>query len=57
MKRFREKRKKKKQSGTYTFWEGVLDSFLFIPEMIFWMFRGVWLLIRSIIRVIFDSTP
>ncbi|WP_180954260.1 hypothetical protein [Bacillus sp. M6-12] len=56
MKRFREKRKKKQQ-GTYTFWEGVLDTVLFIPEIIFWIFRGMWLVFRSIIRALFDSTP
>lgn len=49
------KRKRKKQEGTYWFGDIVADILLWIPELILLPFRMVFLLIRLLVRSIFDA--
>ena len=50
-----EKRRVKKQEGTYGFWDFIGDILMWIPEIIFLPFRLAFLLVRFIIRAIFDA--
>ena len=50
-----EKRKKKKQEGTYGFWDFIGDLFMWVPELLFLPFRLAFLLVRFLIRAIFDA--
>ncbi|WLR57450.1 hypothetical protein LC048_11685 [Mesobacillus subterraneus] len=49
-----ERRRKKKQEGSYTFWDFVFDLLFYIPELIFLPFRLVFYLFRFLAKSIFD---
>lgn len=48
------KRKRKKQEGSYGFWDIFADVLSWIPELVFLPFRLAFLLIRLLVRSIFD---
>lgn len=50
-----DKIKRKKQEGSYGFWDFVFDVLGYIPELIFLPFRLAFLLIRLLVRSIFDA--
>jgi hypothetical protein len=50
-----EKRRKKKQDGSYTFWDVVFDVLFWVPELIILPFRLVFYLFRFLARSIFDG--
>lgn len=50
-----EKRRKKKQNGSYTFVDFVFDVLFYIPELILLPFRLVFYLFRFLARSIFDG--
>ncbi|MFC3041484.1 hypothetical protein ACFOGI_14645 [Virgibacillus xinjiangensis] len=47
-------RKSKKDKGDYTFWDGVLDVLLWVPELILLPLRVIFWLLRGISRNIVD---
>lgn len=50
-----EKRRKKKDEGSYTFWDFIFDALFWIPELIILPFRLVFYLFRFLARSIFDG--
>ncbi|QOR68272.1 hypothetical protein IM538_09300 [Cytobacillus suaedae] len=46
----KDKRIHKKISGSYTFWDGLLDILFFIPELMILPIRIVWFIIRIVGR-------
>lgn len=54
LKKRKEKRKNKKQSGDYSFWDVVLDVLLFLPEILALLFRLLGFVLRIIGKFIGD---
>ncbi|WP_162990380.1 hypothetical protein [Mesobacillus foraminis] len=50
-----EKRRKKKQEGTYNFWDLLFEVIFWIPELILLPFRLLFWLVRFLGRSIFDG--
>jgi hypothetical protein len=50
-----EKRSKKKQDGSYNFWDSVFDVLFWIPELIIFPFRVLFMLFRFLVRSVFDG--
>jgi hypothetical protein len=50
-----EKRRKKKQEGTYNFWDFLFEMIFWIPELILLPFRLLFWLVRFLGRNIFDG--
>jgi hypothetical protein len=50
-----ERRRKKKEKGSYTFWDFVFDVLFWIPELIFLPFQLVFYLFRFLARSIFNG--
>ncbi|MGM0846560.1 MAG: hypothetical protein ACQEUT_16415 [Bacillota bacterium] len=46
--RRKDRRRRKKADGTYSFWDAVGDVLIWIPELIILPFRLLWFLIRGI---------
>ncbi|WP_409252922.1 hypothetical protein V1502_03040 [Bacillus sp. SCS-153A] len=55
VKKRKERRKRKKSEGTYSFWDAVGDVLIWVPELIILPFRILWYLIRGIVSI-FDIT-
>ncbi|WP_322421834.1 hypothetical protein [Jeotgalibacillus haloalkalitolerans] len=59
MRRWRERKavksKKRKAEGKYSFWDGLTDVLIWVPELIILPFRLVYLLVRLFGRVFRDG--
>jgi hypothetical protein len=55
VKKRKERRKRKKAEGSYTFWDAAGDVLIWVPELIIWPFRILWYLLRGILNI-FDWT-
>jgi hypothetical protein len=52
---FKKKRKKwtqKKNDGTYTFWDGLVEVLCWVPELLLFPLRLIWYLLRGIGKLI-----
>ncbi|SHG82537.1 hypothetical protein [Ornithinibacillus halophilus] len=48
----RNSRKRKKESGSYTFWDFLVDALFWVPELLFLPLRIIFWLVRGFGRMI-----